>query len=97
MTLIHYNKLNNIAVINLLHDILNPPKCTKNCHYYPILHGCMNTRKGKVNFESFRIIFDSGCVSTTVMGILFGKLNPKKYDVMQLHTQAGNINNTINI
>ena len=30
----------------------NPPKCAKNLnmHYSPILHGCMNTIKGKARF-----------------------------------------------
>ena len=42
-------KVINISKLNLLHDILNPSKCTKNIniHYSPILHGCKNTRKGK--------------------------------------------------
>ena len=28
-TRIHNNEVNNIAEYNLLHDIINPPKCTK--------------------------------------------------------------------
>ena len=45
MNCIHGNKVNKIAECALLHDILNPPKHTKtlNIHYYPIIHGCMNT------------------------------------------------------
>ena len=37
---IHDNKLNKIYECNLLHDILNPSKRTKNInfHYSPILH-----------------------------------------------------------
>ena len=48
MTRIHDNKVNNISEWNLLHDILNPPKPKKNLNiqYSPILHGCMNTKKG---------------------------------------------------
>ena len=48
----HDNKLNNIAEWNLLHDIFKLPKCTitLNSQYSPILHGCMNTRKGKAKF-----------------------------------------------
>ena len=48
MTRIYDKEVNRIAEFNLLHDIINPPKCTKtsNYHYSPILHGCMNTRKG---------------------------------------------------
>ena len=55
MTCIHKNELNNIAECNLLHDIINYPKRAKyiNNHYSPILHGCMNTRKGKAEFENF--------------------------------------------
>ena len=46
MTRIHNNEVNNITERNLLHDIINPPKRTKNLnsHYSPILHGCMNNR-----------------------------------------------------
>ena len=48
MIYIHDNKVKNIAECNLLHDIINNPKRAKNInsHYSPILHGCMNTRKG---------------------------------------------------
>ena len=40
----HGNRVNDIAECNLLHDILNPSKRTKNrnSHYSPILHGYMN-------------------------------------------------------
>ena len=30
MTRIHYDKVNKLAEWNLLHDIINPPKLTKN-------------------------------------------------------------------
>ena len=52
MTRIHNNEVKNIAEYNLLHDIINTPKRTKylNIHYSPILHVCMNTRKGKAKF-----------------------------------------------
>ena len=55
MTRINDNEVNKIAECNLLHDIINPPKPTKylNSHYSPILHGCMNTRKGKAKFKKF--------------------------------------------
>ena len=45
MNRIHDNKVNNIAECNLLHDMINPSKHTKNInsHYSPILHVCMNT------------------------------------------------------
>ena len=46
------NYVNYIAECNLLHDILNPSKIvkSKNPNYYPILHGCINTRRGKARF-----------------------------------------------
>ena len=70
MTRIQNNEVNNIAECNLLHDIINPPKRTKklNIHYSPILHGCMNTRKGRAKFKNFRILLDSGCSSAILIG-----------------------------
>ena len=52
MTRIHDKEVNNIAECNLLHDIINRPKRARNLnsHYYPIIHGCMNTRKGQAKF-----------------------------------------------
>ena len=46
MTCIHDNEVNKIAEYNVLHDIINSPKLTKNLniHCCPIQHGCMNTR-----------------------------------------------------
>ena len=90
---IHDNEVNNIAEYNLLHDIINPPKCAKNIniHYSPILHRCMNTIKGGAEFKSFQILLDSGCSSTIVMRRLVQNLCPEKYAVMQFQTQAGNI------
>ena len=69
MTFIHDNKANNITECNLLHDILNPPKRIENLniHYSYILHGCMNTIKGRARFNNFRILLDSGCSSTIVI------------------------------
>ena len=54
---IHNNEVNNIAGCNLLRDIINPPKRAKNLniHYSTILHGCMNTKKGKAKFK--KIVF----------------------------------------
>ena len=53
MNRIHDNKVNNIAKCNLLHDMINPSKHTKNInsHYSPILDGYMNKRKGKYKFK----------------------------------------------
>ena len=41
--------VNNIAELNLLHDIVNPTKHDKDksSHLSLILHGYMNTRRGK--------------------------------------------------
>ena len=80
----HEKEVNKIAESNLLHDIINPPKCAKNInsHYSPILNGCMNTRKCKAKFKSFRILLDGGYSYTIVMGRLVEKLYPKK-DVLK--------------
>ena len=55
MNCIHDNKANNISECNLLHDIINPPKNSKilNSHYSPILHICVNNRKGKAKLKNF--------------------------------------------
>ena len=46
------NEVNCIAEFNLLHYILNPSKRVKGkiSHYSHILHGCMNTHRGKTKF-----------------------------------------------
>ena len=66
MTRMNDNKGSNISECYLLHDILNPLKRTKhlNIHYYPILRGYMNTRKGKAKFKNFLILLDNGCSSS---------------------------------
>ena len=76
MNSIHDDEINNISECNLLHYIINPPKRTKNLnsHYSPILHRCMDTRKGKSMFNNFRILLDSGCSSTVLMGRLVKKI-----------------------
>ena len=55
MTHIHDREVNKISEWNLLHDIINPTKCTKNLniHYYPILYVCINTRNGRAIFKNF--------------------------------------------
>ena len=75
----HDNEVKNIAEFNLLHDIINPPKRAKyiKIHYYPILHGCMNTRGNKSKLKNFRILQDIGCSSTILMRRLVQKLRPK--------------------
>ena len=49
MTRIHNNEVNNISECNVLHDIITPPKRTKNLniHYSSIIHGFMNTKKNQ--------------------------------------------------
>ena len=80
MNCINGNKVNKISEFILLHDMINPSKRTKdiNSHYYPILHVCVNTQKGKENFNNFRILLDSGCSFTIVMISLIENLKPKK-------------------
>ena len=91
---IHDKEVNKTAEYNLLHHIINPPKRAKNInsHYSSILHGCMNTRKGRAKFKNFRILMDSGCSSMIVIRRIFEKLKIEKDAVIQWHTQAGNIN-----
>ena len=52
MNRIHDNKVINISEYNLLHDVLNPSKRTKNIkiNYYPILHVFMNTCRAIAKF-----------------------------------------------
>ena len=82
-----------------IHDTINPPKRATilNSHNSPILHGCMNNRKGKARFNFFRILLDSGCSSMIVMISLVKKLSPEEDAPMQWHTQAGNITTNINV
>ena len=55
MMRVHNNEVKNISEFNLLHDIINPPKRAKffNSQYSPLLHGYMNTRKGKAELKTF--------------------------------------------
>ena len=61
MARMHNHEVKNIAECNLLHNIINTTKRAKylNSQYFPILHGCMNTRKGKAKFKNFLIKLDS--------------------------------------
>ena len=62
---IHDKEVNKISEFNLIHDMINPPKCAKilNIYYHPIIHIFMNTRKGRAKFKNFQTILDSGCSS----------------------------------
>ena len=55
MIYIHGYEVKNMPECNLLHDIINPPRRARNINirYFPILHGCMNTRKGREKFNNF--------------------------------------------
>ena len=90
---IYYKEVKNIDEYNLLHDIINPPKRAKNInsHYYPILHGCTDIRKGRAKFKNFQIIFDSGFSPTILTRRLVEKLSLEKDALMQWYTQDGNI------
>ena len=47
-------------------------------------------------FKSFRILLDSGCIITIVMGMLI-KIITKEYYVMQWHMQVGNIKTNLKV
>ena len=51
----------------------------------------MNDVKGREKFKNLRIILDSGCSSTILMGRIVEELHPEKDAVVQWHTQAVNI------
>ena len=76
MTCIHENEVNKISECNLLHDILNTSKRTKifNIHYSPILHVCMDKRKGREKFKNFQILLCSGCSYKLLIGSLIKNL-----------------------
>ena len=57
----------------------------------------MNTIKGKAKFKNFRIILESGCSSTIVMGRIVKRQFPEKDAPMQCHTQAINITTNIKV
>ena len=57
----------------------------------------MNTRRVRVKFKDFRILLDSGCRSTILMGRIVKKLSPEEDSVMQWHTQDGNINTNLKV
>ena len=93
INLIHVKNLNNIDELNLLNDTLNICKLTKNIyiHYPPILHGCMNARRGRAKFKNYLILLDSECSSTIITKIIITNIKTKEDAVMNWNTQAGNI------
>ena len=98
MNNIHDNKVNNIAECNLLNDIVNTSKCTKdiNTNYFPILHLCINTCKGRVKYNSFKDLLDSGFSPTVLMRRITTTLE-KRDVVIQYHTQAVNHIKNLNV
>ena len=88
MIYMYDNEVRNIAEWNLLHDIINPPKRARNInsHYSPIIHVCMNTRKGRAKFQNFRILLDSVYSSMIVMRRLVEKICPEKEAGVQWQT-----------
>ena len=93
MNHIHDNVINNIAGLNLPHGILNLSKRTKdvNYDYFPIIHGCMSTCRGRVIHKNAWLLLDRGCSSAVVIMRLMLKLLKTKYPVTQWQIQAGNI------
>ena len=85
--------------MKLLQDIINTPKHTKilNIHCYTVIHGCINTRRGRENFNNSQILLDSGSIPTILMVRIVKILYPEKDTVMQWHTQAGNITTNIKV
>ena len=57
----------------------------------------MNTQKGKARFKKFRILLDSGCISTIVIRRLITKLNLKEDAVIQWCSEARNITTNIKV
>ena len=72
---------------------MNPSKRAKNTNSrcYTILHGCMNTRRGRAKYIYIWVLLDSGCSSMIVMRRLMPRLKKTKDDIMQWQGQAGNL------
>ena len=68
MNNIRDNYVNNIPERDLLNDILNPSKRTKNedCSYSLILHGFINKCVGRAKY-TYNILLDIGYSSTILM------------------------------
>ena len=98
MTCIHENEVKKTEC-NLIQDLLNPYKRNNilNSHHYRILHGCMNTRKGRSRFNNYCILLDSRCSSMIVIRGLKTKVNPIRDTVIQCHMTAGNITTNVKV
>ena len=62
----------------------------KKSQYSPILQGCMSTRSGRKLFRKYRILLDSGIISTIIMGNLTKILKPKNSTETTWENQFGN-------
>ena len=67
--------------------IINPTK-KKTKHYTPLLLGEMNYRLGKARFKSLRILLDSGCNSSIVLGKHTPKFRKKNTKPVHWKTQG---------
>ena len=87
MNPIHDKDTNNIAECNLLHDILNPFKRTKNINNYdsPILNVFMDTSRGRAGYKNSQILLESGCSSFILMRRLTPEIK-KRFCRTMLHT-----------
>ena len=95
-----YNQgIKYIYECNLLYGILNSPKRNKNTdsHYSLILHVCMNTRRGKVKLENFRVLLYGRCTSMILIIRLTKTLEAKEYFVKQCRTRVGNITTNLKV
>ena len=98
MKYIYYNKLNNKSEFNLIHDILNTSKRTKNINNNcpPIQYRCMDARRDKAKYK-IRIRLDNGCSPIIALKRLTTKPKTKKYYVMQWHTQSCNTTTNLKV
>ena len=57
----------------------------------------MNNRIGRSRLNNFKIILETVCSSTIVMGNIVERLSLKRDAILQCHTQAGNITTTFKV
>ena len=66
-------------------------------YYYSILHGIINTCRGKAELKNFQIILYHGCSSTIIIHNMMSKLNLKKYISTQWQTKYEKLTTDNNI
>ena len=54
--------------LQTISNIINPTKNTKLTHYMPVIWGKMKCRLGKAKLKSIRILFNSGDISSIIIG-----------------------------